>query len=55
MIFEDLQLEMGDEKVKIPADEKGKKILYLVNPREVKFFPLSLSAAAGIFHGAKES
>jgi Fe-S oxidoreductase len=26
-----------------------------VNPREVKFFPLSLSAAAGVFHAAGES
>ena len=54
-ISEDLQLEMNDDNVKIPVDEKGKKILYLVNPREVKFFPLSLLAAAGIFHAAKES
>ena len=30
-------------------------VLYLVNPREVKFFPLSLLAAAGVFHAAGES
>jgi Fe-S oxidoreductase len=37
------------------VDEAGSRVLYLVNPREVKFFPLSLQAAAGIFHAAGES
>ena len=54
-ISEDLQLELGDDDIKIPVDTKGARVLYLVNPREVKFFPLSLLAAAGIFHAAKES
>lgn len=54
-LAEDLQLEMGDDSVTIPVDEPGKRILYLINPREVKFFPLSLMAAAGVFHAAKES
>jgi Fe-S oxidoreductase len=54
-ISEDLQLEMGDETARIPVDEPGKRVVYLVNPREVKFFPLSLLAAAGIFHAANES
>ena len=31
------------------------RVLYLVNPREIKFFPLSLMAAAGLFHKAGES
>jgi Fe-S oxidoreductase len=51
----DLKLEMSDENVKIHVDEKGKRVLYLVNPREIKFFPLSLMAAAGVFHAAGES
>jgi len=54
-LSEDLQTEMGDETVKIPVDQKGKRVLYLINPREVKFFPLSLMAAAGVFHAAGES
>ena len=54
-ISEDLQHEMGIDDVKVHVDEPGKKIVYLVNPREVKFFPLSLSAAAGVFHAAGES
>jgi len=54
-LSEDLQLEMGDEDVRIHVDEPGKRVFYLVNPREVKFFPLSLSAAAGVFHAAGES
>ncbi len=51
----DLQLEMGDDGVEIPVDRKGARVLYLINPREVKFFPLSLMAAAGVFHAADES
>lgn len=54
-LSEDLQMEMGDDQVKVHVDEKGKRVLYLINPREVKFFPLSLMAAAGVFHAAGES
>ncbi|MBF0360647.1 MAG: (Fe-S)-binding protein [Oligoflexia bacterium] len=54
-IADDLRMETGVEEIKIPVDQVGAKILYLVNPREVKFFPLSLSAAAAIFASAKES
>jgi len=54
-LSDDLKVEMGDEAVKVHVDQKGKRVLYLVNPREVKFFPLSLMAAAGVFHAARES
>ncbi|MFA4986086.1 MAG: (Fe-S)-binding protein [Candidatus Brocadiia bacterium] len=54
-ICEDLRAEMADDSVTIPVDEHGRRILYLVNPREIKFFPLSLAAAAGVFHAAGES
>jgi len=54
-VSEDLRLEMGDDGVKVHVDEPGKRVFYLVNPREVKFFPLSLMAAAGVFHAAGES
>jgi Fe-S oxidoreductase len=36
-------------------DETGKKVLYTLNPREPKFFPLSISAMAKIFFAAGES
>ncbi len=54
-ISEDLRLEMGDDDAAVHVDEPGKRVFYLVNPREVKFFPLSLMAAAGVFHAAGES
>jgi len=54
-LAEDLRIEMGDESLRIPVDQPGQRVLYLVNPREVKFFPLSLMAAAAVFHAAGES
>ncbi len=54
-LTEDLKTETGDDSIRIPVDEQGARVLYLVNPREVKFFPLSLMAAAGVFHAARES
>lgn len=52
---EDLQFEVDDEKAIIPLDEKDKDILYTLNPREPKFFPLSISAMAKVFYAAGES
>ncbi len=52
---EELRAEVNDPWAKIPVDEKGAKILYTVNPREPKFFPLSLLSASKIFYSAKES
>jgi Fe-S oxidoreductase len=46
---------VNDEKASIPIDETGKRILYILNPREPKFFPLSISAMAKIFYAAGES
>jgi Fe-S oxidoreductase len=54
-LSEDLKTERGDDGAKVRVDEPGSRILYLINPREVKFFPLSLMAAAGVFHAAGES
>lgn len=50
---EEFQDEMGDENVRIPLNELNKEILYTLNPREPKFFPLSITAAAKIFYAAK--
>jgi Fe-S oxidoreductase len=52
---EELQDELGDKEARIPLDEQGKKLLYTLNPREPKFFPLSISAVAKIFYMAQES
>jgi Fe-S oxidoreductase len=54
-LSQELALETGDPSARIPVDETGARMLYLVNPREVQFFPLSLQAAAGVFHRAGES
>jgi Fe-S oxidoreductase len=54
-IEEELQAETGDPNARIPVDAKGAKLLYTVNPREPKFFPLSLLAAAKVFHAAGAS
>lgn len=54
-LSEELQMEVGDLKAQLPVDKPGAKLLYTVNPREPKFFPLSLLATAKIFYAAKES
>jgi Fe-S oxidoreductase len=54
-IEEELQAETGDPQARIPVDAKGARLLYTVNPREPKFFPLSLLAAAKLFYAAGES
>jgi Fe-S oxidoreductase len=52
---EELIDEVNDPKAKIPVNQPDKKILYTLNPREPKFFPLSISAMAKIFYAAGES
>jgi Fe-S oxidoreductase len=51
----ELRDETGDPQACIPIDQPGMNILYTVNPREPKFFPLSLLAAAKLFYAAGES
>jgi len=53
-IEEELQTETGDPEARLPLDKQGAKILFTVNPREPKFFPLSLQASAKVFWAAKE-
>jgi Fe-S oxidoreductase len=52
---EDLRATTGDVAASMPIDKAGTRVLYALNPRELKFFPLSISAAALIFHTAGES
>ncbi|MDR4987403.1 MAG: (Fe-S)-binding protein [Bacteroidales bacterium] len=52
---EELQDEVDDTNARIPVNESGKDVLYTLNPREPKFFPLSIAAMAKVFYAAKES
>ena len=52
---EDLRMEVEDDSAEIPLDATGKHVLYTLNPREPKFFPLSISAIAKVFYAAGES
>lgn len=52
---EDLQFEVSDDNAIIPLDKKDREIMYTLNPREPKFFPLSISAMAKVFYAAGES
>ncbi|MDD4603431.1 MAG: (Fe-S)-binding protein [Bacteroidales bacterium] len=52
---EELIDEINNPNALIPLNEPDKRVLYTLNPREPKFFPLSISAMAKIFFAAKES
>ncbi len=52
---EELTDEVNNPEARIPINEPGKNVLYTLNPREPKFFPLSISAMAKIFYAAGES
>jgi Fe-S oxidoreductase len=52
---EELQQEVNNSDARLPIDKAGARILYTVNPREPKFFPLSLLATAKIFYAGGES
>ncbi|MEW6202322.1 MAG: (Fe-S)-binding protein [bacterium] len=51
-LSEELQKEVGDKSAEIPLDRKNCNVVYAINPREVKYAPLSLLAAAKIFYVA---
>ncbi|MCX7737023.1 MAG: response regulator [Candidatus Kapabacteria bacterium] len=52
---EELQMELDDPIAEIPMDKPNCNIVYAVNPREIKYAPQSLLAAAKIFYAAGES
>ena len=52
---EELQQEVSDPAARLPIDQSNVRLFYTVNPREPKFFPLSLLATAKIFYAAGES
>lgn len=51
---EELQDELEDPSIKIPINKKNARVVYTFNPREVKYFPLLIQAAAKIFNAAGE-
>jgi len=51
---DDLRATTGDPSVTLPIDRRHARVLYALNPREIKFFPLSISAAGQLFHAAGE-
>ncbi len=54
-LSDELKSELDDPNAEIPLDKPNCKILYAVNPREIKYDPRSLLAAAKIFYVAGES
>jgi Fe-S oxidoreductase len=53
-IEEEMRAGIGDPEARIPVDKQGARVLFTVNPREPKFFPLGLQASATVFHAAGE-
>jgi Fe-S oxidoreductase len=51
---EELQAELDDPTITIPIDKKHARVVYTFNPREVKYFPHLIQAAAKIYHAAGE-
>lgn len=52
---EELKADLDDMTAEIPMDKHDCNIVYAVNPREIKYAPMSLLSAAKIFYVAKES
>jgi Fe-S oxidoreductase len=52
---EELTDEVDNPEAVIPIDVAGRSVLYTLNPREPKFYPLSIAAMAKIFFAAGES
>ncbi|NCO39556.1 MAG: hypothetical protein COZ06_29000 [Armatimonadetes bacterium CG_4_10_14_3_um_filter_66_18] len=54
-LSEELQAEVGDANAVIPLNKEGADLLYAINPREVKYAPLSLLASAKVFYAVGEN
>jgi len=51
---EELEEDLGHAEAAIPVEKPGAKIMYCINPREVKYDPRTIKEAALIFHTAGE-
>jgi Fe-S oxidoreductase len=52
---DELVNEVGDPNARIPIDKPGCDVIYTINPREAKYDPRTIAAAAKIFWAAGES
>ena len=52
---EELEEELGHAGATIPIDKESANVLYVVNPREVKYDPRTIKEAALIFYAAGEN
>jgi len=52
---EELEEDLGHGEAAIPVDKAGAKVMYCINPREVKYDPRTIKEAALIFWAAGES
>ncbi len=53
-VAEDLAQDLGVPHFEIPLNKKGAKYFLALNPREPKYYPLTIFAMAKIMHAAKE-
>jgi len=53
-LCEEHAADVDDPKAILPLDKKGANVAFTINPREVKFAPLTLLAAAKVFYAAGE-
>jgi Fe-S oxidoreductase/ActR/RegA family two-component response regulator len=51
---EELEEDLGHNEATIPIEKKGAKVMYCINPREVKYDPRTIKEAALIFWAAGE-
>lgn len=52
---DELANEVDDPNARIPVDKPGCEVIYAINPREAKYDPRTIAAAAKIFWAAGES
>ncbi len=52
---EELEEDLGHAEATIPVDREGARIMYAINPREVKYDPRTIKEAALIFWAAGEN
>jgi Fe-S oxidoreductase len=51
---EELEEDLGHDDARIPIDKAGSRVMYAINPREVKYDPRTIKEAALIFWAAGE-
>jgi len=51
---EELEEDLGHAEASIPVEKQGARVMYCINPREVKYDPRTIKEAALIFHAAGE-